>query len=444
VSKRILLAIAAPISIAGMITSAQAQNVAAPPPVRPNPVFNPDGSVTTVVPPFETQAGVYGRPRPDFDPLGVRLGSFMLFPSLTAGGVYNSNVFYTQNNTQSDIAFEVAPTLVLNSDLPRHALSFLVGSRSLFYKELDSENTTEVTVQGRGRLDVQTMTNIVIDGGYSVLHEARGAPDLPGNAAEPTEYSAGTVQGSLNHTFNRLQLSVGASLQKLDYNNTPLLAPATVRDNSDRNHDMTTVFGEARYEFSPGYLGFVRGSYNERNYDLTLPTTATNFARNSQGNEVVGGVQFEVTRLLVGQAYAGYLSQDYEDTRFGMVSGGAYGGQLEWYPTELTTVRANVRHSVEETTILGASSYTISHFGIGADHELLRNVILTADAIYDDYEYNGISRNDHFWGFSVGAMYLMNRNVQLNLGYILGQRDSNVANLDYTNNSLRFGVVGKI
>ena len=41
--------------------------------------------------------------------------------------------------------------------------------------------------------------------------EARGAPDLPGNAAEPTKYSVGSIQATLRRTFNRLDVSGGAS-----------------------------------------------------------------------------------------------------------------------------------------------------------------------------------------------------------------------------------------
>ena len=438
--KRKLLAFAAPISVLGLIASANAQTANTPP---ANPITNPDGSVTTAIPPFNPPGGVLNRARPEYDPLGVRLGNFLLLPSVTAGGLYNSNVFNTPDNTKTDWAFELTPTLRLISDLPRHALSILIGSRSLFYNRLTSENTTDVTVQLRGQLDVDRATNVVAEGGYQVEHEARGAPDLPGNAAEPTEYAVGTAQATVNHVFNRLQISAGASYQRFDYRNTTLVPPGpSVRNNHDRDRDVANVFARAAYEFSPGYSAFLQGSYNDRSYDLKADSTG--FARDSHGGEADGGIQFEITRLLVGQIYAGYLQQNFDDVRFGTVSGGAFGGQLQWYPSELTTVRFSARHSVEETTIAGASSYTTSHFGIGLDHELLRNVVLSLDGIYDDNRYNGTPRTDHFWGFSLGAMYLVNRNLQFNLGYVFSERDSNAAGSDFANNTFRFGIVGKL
>jgi hypothetical protein len=438
----------ASLSVAALISPSQAQTPDAPPPSVPttsraNPITNPDGSVTMTIPPFNPQGGVIDRPRPQYDALGLRGGEFIVLPSLTAGAMYNSNVFNTQNATQSDWAFELAPALRVISDLPRHALSFLVGAHSLFYNRLTSENTTDVTTDLRGRLDIDRATNVSIDGGYQYLHEARGAPDLPGNAAEPTRYSMGTVEGTFNHAFNRLQVDAGVSYQRLDYEATKLNppGPATL-DNRDRDRDTVSVFGQAGYEFSPGYSAFLRGSYNNRTYDLT--TDSAGYARDSHGMEVDGGVQFEITRLIIGQIYAGYLEQDFEDVRFNTVSGGAFGAQLEWYPTELTTLRFGVRHSVEETTIAGASSYTTSHVSLGVDHELLRNLILSLDGVFENNDYNGFPRTDKFWGFSLGAMYLVNRNLQLNLGYVFSRRDTNQTGLDYDNSTVRIGAVGKL
>jgi hypothetical protein len=99
---------------------------------------------------------------------------------------------------------------------------------------------------------------------------------------------------------------------------------------------------------------------------------------------------------------------------------------------------------VEETTIFGASSYLTSHFAFGVDHELLRNLVISFDALYDYNNYNDSPRTDRFWGFAVGAMYLVNRNLQANIGYVFSRRDSNIAGFDYTNNVFRVGIAGKL
>jgi hypothetical protein len=406
-----------------------------------NPITNPDASVTQAIPLFNPPGGVLNRPRPDYDTIGLRRGNLALRPSLTAGGLYFGNVFNSRLKQVSDVAFEFTPGLRLDSNMPRHAFNAAVSSRTLFFRHNTSEDRTDVSAQMAGRYDIGNATNVTLDGGYMIFHEVRGTPDLPGNAANPTQFAIGTTRLALNHRFNRLQTQAGVSYLRLDYRDTQLVPPGpAIRDNSDRNRNIVTVYGQAGYEFSPGYLGFLRGSYNTRSYDLKVDNA--NFARDSNGFEFNGGAQFELSRLLVGQLYAGYLQQTFDDTRFARAAGPAFGGAMQWFPTELTTVRFNTRRSVEETIIFGASSYTATRFGVGVDHELLRNLIVSADAVLDNNRYNNTPRTDRFWGVSLGAAYLMNRNVQLNASYVLAHRDSNLAGLGFTNNILRVGVVG--
>ena len=142
--------------------------------------------------------------------------------------------------------------------------------------------------------------------------------------------------------------------------------------------------------------------------------------------------------------YAGYLQQNYDDPGFSDVSGAAYGGQIEWYPSLLTTVRVNARRSIEETILVGNSSYTVTSANIGIDHELLRNVILSADAFYERDNFNGTTRRDTVFGIALTGAYRVNRNIEFDLGYTYTRRDTNVAGLGYPNNIFRLGIIGRI
>jgi hypothetical protein len=45
-----------------------------------------------------TGQSVRTRPRPELDPLGIRVGSFRFYPSLEIGGRYEDNVFRSPSN----------------------------------------------------------------------------------------------------------------------------------------------------------------------------------------------------------------------------------------------------------------------------------------------------------------------------------------------------------
>jgi hypothetical protein len=58
---------------------------------------------------------VLSRQRPDYDPLGIRLGGFKLRPSLVLGESYDTNIFATRTNTVSDFKTTIAPSVDLRS-----------------------------------------------------------------------------------------------------------------------------------------------------------------------------------------------------------------------------------------------------------------------------------------------------------------------------------------
>ncbi|MGH6905908.1 MAG: outer membrane beta-barrel protein, partial [Geminicoccaceae bacterium] len=66
---------------------------------------------------------VTARPRPDFDPLGIRAGGFLIYPSLTVGSSYDTNVFATKDDTKDDFIFNFLPGFLVRSNFPRHAIT---------------------------------------------------------------------------------------------------------------------------------------------------------------------------------------------------------------------------------------------------------------------------------------------------------------------------------
>jgi len=99
---------------------------------------------------------VRDRARPEIDPLGVRLGSFLLYPALSTGLVYNDNVFATQNNTKSDFIATVVPRFDLRSNFGRHELRLTAEAEAGRYFDNASENYVDYNLAGTGRLDVGT------------------------------------------------------------------------------------------------------------------------------------------------------------------------------------------------------------------------------------------------------------------------------------------------
>ncbi len=68
------------------------------------------------------------RQHPGYEPVGIRSGPWMFNPALTAGLLYDSNVFSSNTNRQSDLAAVVEPSLRARSLWDRHGLDLRLGA----------------------------------------------------------------------------------------------------------------------------------------------------------------------------------------------------------------------------------------------------------------------------------------------------------------------------
>ena len=206
-----------------------------------------------------------------------------------------------------------------------------------------------------------------------------------------------------------------------------------------RNRDIWQATAQAGFEFSPGYSGFVRGVFNNRDFENLQ--TLGGLSQDSDGYNVAVGVSSEITNLISGEAYVGYLDQSYDSPAFKDVSGVSFGANLKWEATKLTSVTVTASREVADSTIPGTGGILYSIGGFGVSHELTPAISLKGDFAYYDANYEGIARDDSGYRASAGVDYTLSRMVHLDLTYNFDDRDSNVAGQSYTRNQVTLGVL---
>ena len=184
---------------------------------------------------------------------------------------------------------------------------------------------------------------------------------------------------------------------------------------------------EVGYDLLPGIPAFpalllysygVRGRY---------------YKADSDTYEAVVGTTFDLTNLLTGEVFIGYLTRDYDEEFLEDFTGLAFGLSLDYAITQLTSLGANVSRAVEETGT-NPSPRERSTFRVGIDHELLRNVTLSALAEYRMDDYQNTDQEDDFYLVQASATYNINRNFYLRGTYSYTTRDSNQPGDDYDRN----------
>ena len=378
------------------------------------------------------------RDRPEYDPVGLRVGSFFINPSLALTEAYDDNVRAANTSTVEDFVTTINPHVTVSSNWSRHELIIEGDLESKIFAEESNENFTNWSGEARGRVDITQNTDVTGSATFAQLHEDRGASNAAAAANEPTEYSRADVTLAVNQRFNRLSVSVGGSFTDLDYDDVAAIGGGLI-DNDFRDREIYQGLVRLGYEVSPATNVFVQGTYNDRDYDQAPPVVGLN--RDSSGYEIVVGSQFDLTGVTTGEVFVGYQEQDYDSAVLPTVDGISYGAEVRWYATSITTVTAYAASTVEEAVTAGASGFLRQTGELAVEHELLRNVIASGAVVYRNEDYEGIARNDDYIQLNLGADYLINRNFTVGFDYDFVQRDSSVPGIDFDRNI--FGVTLK-
>jgi hypothetical protein len=372
---------------------------------------------------------VTDRPRPLFDPLGVRIEEFFLYPRLELDESFNDNIFATRSGTQSDFITSLKPRLDLVSNFGEHALNVSAGANLGWYASHSTENYQDAFASTSDRYDIDQGRHIFANAEIDRLHVARTSPDFPGAAAQVPIYT--TYLAGLGYGQDQLPVTYRGDLSvaRSEYQAVPAVGGGQVNQ-SDRNNTTYTLGLQSGYSLNPNWGIFARGSGNFRDFDHGA--SASNPRRNSAGYHADLGAHVDFG-VLYGEAYLGYLEQDYQNGIYHPIRGIDGGAKVVWNFTGLDTLQLNALRSVNDTSqeVFGAGftspGYLHSQVGLSLDHELLQNLLLNAGVNYINDDFKGISRNDNGIDATVGAKFLVRRELYLGASYTFSHRDSSGA-----------------
>lgn len=385
---------------------------------------------------------VANRARPDYEPLGLRTGAWRWLPSVSAGYEMDDNVFATDDNEQDDDILVVRPEVAVASDWTRHRL--VAGAQGEFgrYSDFDNEDYEDWRLYLDGRLD---MANGRITGGVSHddLHEERTSPDDV-RGIEPTTYSIDAVRIDWRHSPGRLLLEPGLDYRNLSYDDTEAIGGGSI-DNSDRDRDELRARLRAGFAVTDSYDVF--GEVKATTVDYDRQVDFDGYERSSDAWELLAGTEFDLGGKTFGEVYAGYRHWTYDDDRFETIDGLAFGADVTWNASGLTTLMLGAERSIESTTIVGAAGIERTAVGVGMDHELLRNLILSARVAAASENFQDIDRDDDILEAGLGAKYLVNRWLYAYLGLDHEKRDTSPAGSggrEYTTNTFYLRLQGNL
>lgn len=365
--------------------------------------FFPEG-----VPAYDAAPGVTvrSRLRPDDEPAGMHIGSFVLRPQLESGVGYDTNPGSADHGSWF---VRNQPSLWFGSDWSRDALGGYVSAADTRYLDRPRQSRTDLTISLGGALDIGR-DRLSIGFAHLTQHEDGNRLDAL-RTDRPIAFTLDNARISYTANFDRWSLTPSIELSQWRFDATTIRgAPASQRY---RDRDVVQGAVTLRYEIAPLRSLLLVGRVIGQDYPNT---PAGQPSLNSTGYQLLAGFDYDDDavwryRLLLGgevrqfvafQSHADFIAE----------------AEVAWMPSGLTTVRALLSRSIEDATQEGVAGFTYTAGKLTIDHEYRRDLMLTASIGLQHADFLQGGSQDGY-SFGLGATWFVNRRLRLSATYDL-------------------------
>ncbi|KCZ56046.1 outer membrane beta-barrel protein [Hyphomonas chukchiensis] len=361
----------------------------------------------------EKYEAVLDRRQPAYDPEPIRLGAFLVDSSLNGSATYTDNVQATENNKISDTIVRIGADIAARTNWNVHEIGVDVSAYRSEYIDIGDESANDLRARLRGRLDVNR--NVSLGAAVFAQDIVEARTDLANAVGldAPVEYTR--MGGSLeaNYQSDRFRWYNSVEVTEENFKDGQQAGTGIIIDQDYRDNTVTAGRSRLSYALSPNVAVYTQGTLRETSYDQDQLLDGALRSRDSSGYTAAVGVDFELKTLVRGDVNVGYLSENKDDPYFKDVDGVSVDGRVQWFPTRLTTVGFKAGRRVVDIGVFESPSALQTTYGARIDHELRRNIILSASADFAKYDYQEIDRSDDIADYSLTAAYKMNRRVHL-------------------------------
>jgi hypothetical protein len=363
------------------------------------------------VPGYDTMPGVtvLSRARPDYQPLGIPVDSFVVSPSMSEGLGYDSNVLGGPGSPGS-WTLGTQPSVQVKSDWSQDSVVGVLGLDDTRYLDTPSQSRTDATAAFGGTLAVGR-DELTMATAYLSNHEDRSSIDaLPTDT--PVAYRLFDARLGYTIVLDRLSLTPNLEFSNYQYSNTMILGVPTSQNYRDR--DVLAGGLTARYEIMPlqNALVVVRGT--NTNYlepQIGQPT------RNSTGFLLLAGLSDDRDAVWRYRLLLGWEQREFAASAYATHGAPVAEGELIWSPSGMDTVTGTLTRSIEDAAQEGVSGYTYTAGKLVYDHEYARDILLqlTGGVQRADFLQGGGGQTAYLFG--AGVTWLINRQMSASATY---------------------------
>lgn len=337
---------------------------------------------------------------------GIRLGTFVLRPSLT------QRIVSEQQSSGDDRVFtQTDGRFDLRSDWSRHQLSVIGGG--VFQENLSGEGATDPSAEIDTilRLDLGGPTTATLRAGYDFEREDDTDPNAVIGAdaqASIHEFSAGA---GLAREFGLIRGSVDVDAVR------SLYGSARLADGSDvalDDRDQTSISLRSRLAYAASAIlsPFIESEVSRAEFDKEIDRSG--FERSATTYGLRSGIEIDLGEKWFGEIAAGYAIRDVDDARLASIDAFTLDGLINWSPKRGTDVQFGALTEIESSTTADLSGSVAQRFYINLTHAVRDNLLARLGGGLTLRDYYGFDIADQYiYDASAGLVWSLNRNLDL-------------------------------
>jgi hypothetical protein len=363
------------------------------------------------VPGYDIMPGVtvLSRARPDYQPLGVPVDSFIVSPSISEGLGYDSNVLSGPGSPGS-WTVSTQPSVQVKSDWSQDSVAGILGLNDTRYLDTPSQSRTDANAAFGGTMAFGR-DQLTMAAAYLSNHEDRSSIDaLPTDT--PVAYRLFDARMDYTIAMDRLSLAPNLEFSNYQYSNTTILGAPASQSYRDRNVLAGGV--TTRYEVMP-----------LQNALVVVRATTTDYiepqfgqpSRDSAGFLLLAGISDDRDAIWRYRLLVGWEQRQFAANAYPAHGAPVAEGELIWSPSGMDTVTGTLTRSIEDAAQEGVSGYTYTAAKVVYDHEYARDILfqLTGGVQHADFLQGGGAQTAFLFG--AGVTWLVNRQMSASATY---------------------------
>jgi hypothetical protein len=376
---------------------------------------------------------VAARSFPKLEPIGLRVGQFMIYPSLEKEVGYTSNVFQTTDNEKSDRILTLTPSIEATASFGKHNLSASVKADRVMYAQEDDQDYTDYSAVIQNSYNFSNATQLDV-GGLIQRNNARRLDSIGGDVvgAEPIRSDTKGVFAKMIMKPARFQWELGLNYADTSYKDVRALSNDQLLVQRDRDRSTISANVNVTYDSQRRFKPYFGLTYSKIDYDRRNFVDGIGFAGVNQDRDridILAGVNFEPTGKWRGSAKLGYGYERTDDNGLDNQGDTLVDIDLTYLYTPLTNFNFGFeRFFSDDTSAVQGSIET--RLSASVIHELTRQWILTAGVQYTRRDFQDGNEDDTL-STVVGAEYKLNRHFRLGGEIQHIDRESNRVNGDF-------------